>query len=79
MKKINANGYKNINNVEYRLFADYSTKDRAIEEFFEDFDKPYGITTNVIGYIVDDDGENVGVIEESYVDSGSVDYFYTAF
>jgi hypothetical protein len=60
---------KKINNVEYRVFADHLTKDKAIDEFFKDLDKP--ITTNVVGYIVDSDGENkrlIGTVEESYVD-----------
>jgi hypothetical protein len=79
MKKISANGYRNIDEVSFEEFTSREEKDNAINEFFADFEKPFGITTDVIGYLVDEDtNERIGYIEESYVDSGSVDYYYTA-
>lgn len=73
-----ANSFKgnlNINTVEFTSREDL---EKSVEEFFQDFEKTYGITSNVIGYIIDEDtNESVGYIQEHYVDSGSVDYYYT--
>jgi hypothetical protein len=71
----NFKGNLNVNTVEFTSREDL---EKSVEDFFSDFEKPYGITSNVIGYIIDEDtNESVGYIQEHYVDSGSVDYYYT--
>ena len=68
-------GNLNVNTVEFTSGEDL---EKSVEEFFQDFEKPYGITSNVIAYIIDEDtNESIGYIQEHYVDSGSVDYYYT--
>lgn len=74
-----ANGYRKPLSMDCEEFTLRDLKDAAVENFFEEFEKPYGITSNVIGYILDKNNETIGYIEEHYVDSGSVDYYYTAF
>jgi hypothetical protein len=59
-------------------FDSREEKDNTVTSFFEDFEKPYGIKSNVLGYLINNDGDNIGYVEEHYVDSGSVDYLYTA-
>ena len=73
-----ANNFKGRLDMDREEFCSREEKDKSVEEFFTEFEKPYGITTNVIGYIMDaDTNESIGYIEEHYVDSGSVDYYYT--
>lgn len=59
-------------------FNSRKEKDNEVTSFFEEFEKPYGIKSNVLGYLVNNDGNNIGYVEEHYVDCGSDDYMYTA-
>jgi len=77
-KIIPANNFKGIHNVKPVEFTNREELSDSVIAFFEEFEKPYGITSNTIGYVIDEDtNESVGYIEEHYVDSGSVDYYYT--
>lgn len=74
-----ANNFKGRLDINCKEFSSKEEKDKSVEEFFARFEKPCGITSNVIGYIVDSaTNESIGYIEEHYVDSGSIDYYYTA-
>lgn len=79
MKAISANNYSKIENVQYVEFSSNEEKENAINQYFQDFDQPYRIESNVIGYLIDEEtGDQLGFIEEHYIDSGSEDYYYTA-
>jgi hypothetical protein len=77
-----ANNFKGSLSMDCEEFTDREAKDLAVVNWFNELKDSDELTdsihTNVIGYILDDEGERIGYIEEHYIDSGSVDYYYTA-
>lgn len=79
MKAISANNYSKIDRVQYSEFFNINDKVKSVNEYFQNFDQPFNIISNVIGYLIDEEtGDQLGYIEEHYIDSGSEDYYYTA-
>lgn len=73
-----ANNFKGNLNITPVEFTSREQLANSVKEFFAYFEKPYGITSNVIGYVIDEDtNESIAYIEEHYTDSGSDDYYYT--
>jgi len=59
-------------------FISREEKDKAVTTFFADFEKPYGVYSNILGYLTNYDGERIAYVEEHFADAGSDDYMYTA-
>ena len=81
-KTIPANNFKGSLSMDCEEFTDREVKDLYVANWFFEYTKDDPMTepihTNVIGYIYNDYNERIGYIEEHYMDSGSVDYIYTA-
>ena len=75
-----ANNFKGTFPLKYDVFVNRNEMEKSISDFFENFEKPDGITQNVIGYVLNPDineSDPIGYMLECYVDSGSNDYYYT--
>jgi len=60
----------------FEQFKDEEGKAQYVAEFFS-YNGMHHIYSNIVGYVVDEQGITIGYMEESFIDSGSDDYVFT--